>query len=213
MTGSRFSVLFVSTGNVCRSPLAERLLRYRLAGAVGDQARWFRCESAGTWGHEGAPMEANTARVLTELGADPSGFVARELSTLQVRLADLILVAGREHGEQIRLFDPYAAARTFCLNEFVRLAREVEVGPLIGTQGGGAPDLGARTRALLAAVAAVRRPEADAATSDEIGDPYGAPLHVFRLCAQTVAGSVEGLVTTLTGVRSRGTGRSPAAVG
>ncbi|MGQ0632932.1 MAG: arsenate reductase/protein-tyrosine-phosphatase family protein [Sporichthyaceae bacterium] len=213
MTGSQFSVLFVSTGNVCRSPLAERLLRHGLAQTEARPSSWLRVESAGTWGHEGAPMEANTARVLSELGADPTGFVARELSALQVRLADLVLVAGREHHEQVRLLDPHAASRTFCLNEFVRLAREVEVPPTIAAQAARVPDLGGRARALVSAVAGARSLRSHLDCADDIGDPYGAPLHVFRLCARTIADSIGELVTTLTGVRPRESGRAQQAVG
>ncbi|MGQ0623704.1 MAG: arsenate reductase/protein-tyrosine-phosphatase family protein [Sporichthyaceae bacterium] len=221
MSGSRFSVLFVSTGNVCRSPLAERLLRHELTQVGGSPLEWLRCESAGIWGHEGAPMEANSARVLIELGADPEGFVARELSALQVRLADLIIVAGREHREQVRLLDPGAAGRTFALKEFVRLAQPGAGGAPVVPQAGPVADPGARARALVAAASIARAPAAglDPAqhsahhSADHIADPYGAPLHVFRLCARTIACSVGELVAALTGVRPRESGRAHQAVG
>ena len=63
-------VLHVCTGNVCRSPMAERLMRHGLAQRLGTAAGAILVESAGTWGHEGASMEAHAAAVLAEYGAD-----------------------------------------------------------------------------------------------------------------------------------------------
>ena len=77
--GDVFRILHVCTGNVCRSPMAERLTRHGLAARLGGGATGMVVESAGTWGHEGAPMEAHAAAVLAEYGADPSGFTGREL--------------------------------------------------------------------------------------------------------------------------------------
>ncbi|CAM5739476.1 Peptide chain release factor 1 [Streptomyces badius] len=55
-----FRILHVSTGNVCRSPITERLTRHALVDRLGARsAAASIVESAGTWGHEGAPMEAN----------------------------------------------------------------------------------------------------------------------------------------------------------
>ncbi|MDX6313919.1 MAG: low molecular weight protein-tyrosine phosphatase, partial [Streptomyces sp.] len=59
-----FRILHVCTGNVCRSPMAERLTRHELTRRLGDGAAGILVESAGTWGHEGAPMEAHAAAVL-----------------------------------------------------------------------------------------------------------------------------------------------------
>jgi protein-tyrosine phosphatase len=60
-------ILFVCTGNICRSPSAERL-----ATAAGASA-----SSAGTRAVIGHPMHPESARVLRDLGGDPDGFVAR----------------------------------------------------------------------------------------------------------------------------------------
>lgn len=192
MTPARFSVLFVSTGNVCRSPLAEGLLRGRLTAALGAVARTFRCESAGTWGHQGAVMEDNAAAVLREHGADPAGFLARELGPDQLLVADLILGAAREHREQVRLIDPYAAGRTFSIREFARLARLVDAAELP------AADPAARARELVDRVALLRTSGAGTpGPDDDIADPFGAPLHVFRLCARSIDEALADLVDLL----------------
>ena len=59
---SPFSILVVSTGNVCRSPAAERLLQQRLGPTV-------TVESAGTFGLVGEPIAAPMAQLLAERGA------------------------------------------------------------------------------------------------------------------------------------------------
>lgn len=192
MTPARFSVLFVSTGNVCRSPLAERMLRGQLAAALGPAARTFRCESAGTWGHVGAAMEPHAAEVLRERDADPGGFAARELGADQVLAADLILGAAREHREQVRLLDPYALGRTFSVREFARLARLVDDTSLP------TGDPASRARALVGRVGGLRSPRSGPGRlDDDIPDPIGAPLHVFRLCADAIAEGLAGLVDHL----------------
>lgn len=199
MAPTLFSVLFVSTGNVCRSPLAEGLLRARLAATLGADARTFRCESAGTWGHVGAAMEQHAAEVLREHGADPAGFVARELGADQVLAADLILGATREHREQVRLLDPYAIGRTFSIREFARFARQVDGASLP------AGDPATRARILVDRVAMLRTPRPGPGhIDDDIPDPFGAPLHVFRLCADSIAESLSALADQLSPASTTG---------
>jgi protein-tyrosine phosphatase len=182
-----FSVLFVSTGNVCRSPMAERLAERELSAALGTDAEGFRLASAGTWGHDGAPMEPHARAVLAERGARATGFVARELSPEQVAVADLVLTASAEQGHQVGLIDPAAAERVFTLLEFAALADQVEV-----ERPGVSP--AARARALAAAVSAARRARGPSLPASDIADPYGAPLHVFRLCAEEISVGLRALV-------------------
>jgi protein-tyrosine phosphatase len=206
VTPALFSVLFVSTGNVCRSPLAEGLLRAQLAATLGPESRAFRCESAGTWGHVGAAMEPHTAQVLREHGADPEGFVARELGADQVLAADLILGATREHREQVRLLDPYAIGRAFSIREFARFARQVDGASI---PAGDAPT---RARMLVDRVALLRTPRPGPGhVDDDIPDPFGAPLHVFRLCAGTIAEGLSSLVDQLSPAATTGRHRHSTA--
>lgn len=203
---ARFRVLFVSTGNVCRSPLAERLLRRELERSLGESAAAFRCESAGTWGHEGATMEEFAAGVLAERGAATDGFVARELSAAHVSVADLVLTASREHREQVRLLDPYATPRTFTIREFARFARMVDTA-LPG-------DEVARARTLVERVGELRTPRpGPGRVDDDIADPYGAPQHVFHLCARSITEGLGVLLAHLTPTSSAriGSGRGTEA--
>ncbi|HRL02138.1 MAG TPA: low molecular weight phosphotyrosine protein phosphatase, partial [Vitreoscilla sp.] len=66
-------ILFVCLGNICRSPMAEFLLRDMLA-QQGLVAR-ISVDSAGTSGwHDGEDMHVGTAKILTDLGIDHTGF-------------------------------------------------------------------------------------------------------------------------------------------
>lgn len=195
MTG-RFEVLFVSTGNVCRSPLAERIAEHELEAALGPAAGAFRLASAGTWGHDGAAMEPHARQVLMERGMRHTGFVARELLPEHLAVADLVLTGSAEQRHQVTLLDPHAVARAFTMREFARVARGLDVTGLPTA----AP---ARARELVARIAARREQLHAGPVEDDIADPYGAPLHVFRLCADQISDCLDAFVGLLAGRRVR----------
>jgi protein-tyrosine phosphatase len=200
--GDTFRILHVSTGNVCRSPITERLTRHALADRLGDLAsQGLIVESAGTWGHEGAPMEANAAAVLADFGADASGFVGRELLDEHVITADLVLTATRDHRAQVISMGHSAGLRTFTLKEFTRLVRAIDPATLPDPSQEGVVE---RARALVRAAAALRgwllAPSVDA---DEVLDPYGAPITLFRSIGEDIQQALEPVVTALTGVPAR----------
>ncbi|MEU8538960.1 protein-tyrosine-phosphatase [Streptomyces sp. NPDC048717] len=208
---STFRILHVSTGNVCRSPITERLTRHALADRLGGPYAGhvgqgpiggLIVESAGTWGHEGAPMEANAEVVLADFGADFSGFMGRELLDEHVIRADLVLTATRDHRAQVISMGHSAGMRTFTLKEFTRLVRAIDPATLPDPRGDhGTVD---RARALVRAAAALRgwllAPSAEA---DEVNDPYGAPITFFRSIGDEIQQALDPVVTALTGVPAR----------
>ena len=111
-------VLVVCTGNICRSPTAERLLVARAAelGVVG-----LTVGSAGTWAVVGYGMEATARDVLAELGGDPAQFRARQLTPTLVDGADLVLAMTTRHRDRVLAESPRAMRRTFTLLEAERL--------------------------------------------------------------------------------------------
>jgi protein-tyrosine phosphatase len=195
-----FRILHVSTGNVCRSPITERLTRHFVSERLGVLGRALVVESAGTWGHEGAPMEANAETVLAEFGADTSGFTGRELLDEHVIRADLVLTATRDHRAQVISMGHSAGLRTFTLKEFTRLVNAIDPATLPSLDEG----VVTRARALVRAAAALRgwllAPTAEA---DEVYDPYGAPLPFFRSVGDEIHQALDPVVTALTGVPAR----------
>jgi protein-tyrosine-phosphatase len=106
-------VLFVCTGNVCRSPLAEALLRREIDARHLDG---IEVGSAGTGAWDGAPASEGAYLVGLEHGLDLSGHRARLLTRDLLEEADLILTMSRHHRARVRELD--RDARVFLLGEY-----------------------------------------------------------------------------------------------
>ena len=189
---SGFRVLHVCTGNICRSPMAEHLMRAGFRQRFGAEADRFVVTSAGTWGRTGDPMEDNALSTLATYALDGRDFRARELLADHVAGADLVLVATREHRAAVVTLHPRAAARTFTLQEFARL---VSVVPAADLPDG---DLVERAQALVRAAAGRRgtiRP--DQPGDDDLGDPFQAVAPVFAACAALIEITLAGPLNLL----------------
>jgi len=107
------TILFICTGNVCRSPMAEALFRHAVRGR-GE----FRVLSAGLGAADGQPPTQHSVMAMRELGMDISAHRSRMLTTDLVRSADLILGMTHGHVDTIALLYPPAAEKAFLLREF-----------------------------------------------------------------------------------------------
>ena len=189
-----FRVLHVCTGNICRSPMAEHLMRDGLVQRLGGDAGRFVVESAGTWGHTGSPMEQYALTTLKTYGVDGQEFTARELVAEHVAGADLVLGATREHRAAAVVLHPRAAARTFTLREFGRLAGAVAAASLP------TGDPVERARATVRAAAANRGlVPPNTPRDDDLADPYQAPESAFTTCANLISSTLEPVLDLLVG--------------
>ena len=168
-----FDLLFVCTGNICRSPTAELIAASRLPRES------FRVHSAGTYGLEGYGIEPGAARELTRLGIDSAAFRARRITAEHVRGADLVLTATREHRSAVVTLEPAALRKTFTMREFARLVEGVDEAALT--------DADDRAR-LLVRLAAERRGQVMVRPEDDdVADPYGLGGAAYDRAAREIA--------------------------
>jgi RpiB/LacA/LacB family sugar-phosphate isomerase len=105
--------LFVCTGNICRSPMAEGLFRHATQGRTD-----YRAISAGLGAADGLPPSAYSVQAMRELGVDISRQRSQMLTADLVKQADFILGMTHSHVDTITLLYPQAAEKTFLLREF-----------------------------------------------------------------------------------------------
>jgi RpiB/LacA/LacB family sugar-phosphate isomerase len=107
------TILFICTGNVCRSPMAEALFRREAQGRGA-----FRALSAGLGAMDGQPPTVHSVEAMRKLGVDISEQRSRMLTADLVRQADYIFGMTHSHVDTVALLYPQAAEKTFLLREF-----------------------------------------------------------------------------------------------
>lgn len=157
-------VLFVCTGNICRSPTAERL-----AAAYGDrfQVPNFTTSSAGTHAVIGHAMHPDAALVLERLGGDASNFGGRQLTPKIASSADLVLTMTKAHRDAVLELAPHKLRKTFTLSEAANLAS--------GFDAENIADL------------ADLRPQLPSAQVQDIPDPIGQDVETFEKVGYLIA--------------------------
>ncbi len=108
-------VLFVCSGNICRSPMALALAAEILAER-GIQVDWL--DSAGTLGIEEQPAAGFAVEAVRELGLDLSRHLSKGVSDALVKETDFIVVMAPEHVRDIRLRHPEAVEKTVKLWQY-----------------------------------------------------------------------------------------------
>lgn len=121
------NILFICTGNICRSPMAEAIFRHRL----GDRAGW-KIGSAGVAAVEGLPASTEAQKVLSEWGIDLSKHRSRPLSKELVDEADWLIVMTEGHADLVKAVFPEAADRVRLLTSFSPKRRQSDVPDPIG---------------------------------------------------------------------------------
>jgi len=126
-TAAPVRVLFVCTGNICRSPTAEGIF-LKLVRDAGLEQR-IVADSAGTHGyHVGEPPDGRTCDAATRRGYDLSGLRARKFERADFHKFDLVLAMDREnHAHLARLVPASEGHKLKMMMEYARRFRAAEV--------------------------------------------------------------------------------------
>jgi protein-tyrosine phosphatase len=114
-------LLFVCTGNTCRSPMAEALCKVLLARRLGCtvdalEERGYVVQSAGMSAASGMPAAAHAADVVRSRGGSLTGHASRQLTLELVRQADYLITMTGDHLESLLASVPDAADRARLLH-------------------------------------------------------------------------------------------------
>lgn len=188
-----FEILTVCTGNICRSPLAEVLLRDALTGLPCSVS------SAGTMDLGARAMTPEAQRLATERGVAPEvadAHRARALTPAIVQSANLILVMAREHRRKVLDLAPHKFQAVFAVREFARLAEQVSDAEVASAAAQAGEQTDQRLRAGIRTVT-LKRGSAGATArpqDDDVIDPYRQPWETYELAATQLVPAVEQVI-------------------
>ena len=176
-------IMFVCTGNVCRSPMAELLLRHYLRGSSIDVC------SAGTRGLPGYPIDPSSARLMASVGIAPDAFRSRRLTKTMAEAADLILCFEHRQCAVVASLAPRKVRRIFTLTDFAGLCRACRGQGIIR-------GLTVQQR-LQSVIEAAPLLHASLPPAPDIQDPHGRSFDVFYDVAQQMNEAVAVMLLSM----------------
>ena len=178
-----FKILAVCTGNICRSPMAERLLQHGL-----DQVSpgTFEVSSAGTGALVGHGIEPHVQGFIRVMGAPADDFVARQLTPAILAEQDLVIALTRAHRSRIVEMRPALLKKTFTLRELARIVPQIEV-PL-----GMSP--AERWEAMIPLAIRARGTQRVEPEDDDVVDPYRRSDEVYEEMRGELVPAVKPLI-------------------
>ncbi|WP_104173249.1 low molecular weight phosphatase family protein [Arthrobacter sp. Y81] len=183
-------ILTVCTGNICRSPVAERLLQ---AGLDQVLPGGFEVRSAGTRAMVGSPIQPLSADIVRMYGGTDKAFAARQLTAKILRDTDIVLTMTSKHRGEVLQLDASLLKRTFTIREFARMLEALEERDAAASDSSAekAYDAGTLWRGLSARLASVRHLALAADSADnEVIDPYKRGPEVYRQMEDELAPAI-----------------------
>lgn len=117
-------ILFVCLGNICRSPMAEFVMR----DLISREKLNFQVMSAGTGGyHDGEDMHPKTRETLRRQKINPDGFVSKKLTADMCGRACLIIVMDQSNKKDVLRMFPSMAEKVRILTDFIPESGYTEV--------------------------------------------------------------------------------------
>lgn len=162
-------ILFVCTGNICRSPMAELLAKRYFDGSD------ITVSSAGTHGLPQHRIDVSAALIMENIGIDTQSFRSRRLNQHIAKKADLILCFEKQQRNDVVLTEPAMVQRCFLLTEFAQMCDYCSAQHTIPGH-----TLSEKLESVIHKSALVRPllPE-----MGDIADPYGKDIEYFRVAA------------------------------
>ncbi|MFJ5954481.1 low molecular weight phosphatase family protein [Paenarthrobacter sp. NPDC092416] len=188
-----FRILTVCTGNICRSPVAERLLQ---AGLDQVQAGAFEVRSAGTRAMVGDPIQPLSADIVHNFGGRSEAFAARQLNSRILRETDLVLAMTQKHRGEVLQLDASLLKRTFTIREFARMLAVLESRE-VASDADAAPSasIGDFWRSLATRAASVRHLALPGDPSEnDVIDPYRRGEDAYRQMEDELAPAILGIL-------------------
>jgi protein-tyrosine phosphatase len=164
-------IMFVCTGNICRSPMGELLL----AKYLEDTS--LTVSSAGTHGLPQHKIDPSSGKLMASAGIDPSRFLSRRLTAAMAEEADLILCFEKKHRQSVAALSPAATSRTFLLNDFAALSAYADTHSLVRGQ-----SVQQRLESIISAAPLIG-PKLPQTQTPEIADPHGKDFAAFQVAA------------------------------
>lgn len=186
-----FRVLMVCTANMCRSPMAQHLLRHAVAQRSGaGMGLGWEVQSAGTHVLPGMAMHPIAREILAERGLPVAAQPSVQATPSMIEDVDLILTSTRSQRAWVVQTDPRATRRTYTIRQFTRLC----IAGLVQRDGERVT-----SGSELLELATLGRVGSQPVTEDQddVADPNGGGTDQFRGCADLIDSCLEQILAAL----------------